>query len=84
MRHGLSCLEGCPRKLCQGFALDIFHYQKEFAMGCDNVERGHYVRMPNARGEASLVQKHRHEFGISRKLRMQSLDGNGARETDGT
>lgn len=49
----------------------------------DDVERAHDVRMPNARGEARLVDEHRRKIRILRELRMQSFDGDGARESDG-
>jgi hypothetical protein len=34
----------------------------------------------DARGEAGLVEEHRHELGILGELRVQPLDGDGLRE----
>ena len=59
---------------------DVLHDEEELALGRDDVERRHDVRVADARGEPRLVEEHRDELGILRELRVQPLDRDGARE----
>ena len=70
-------------QLGERLAGDVLHDDEDLALGRDDVERGHDVRVTDAPAEARLVEEHRDELGILRELRMQALDGDGAREADG-
>ena len=64
--------------------MHVLHDEEELAVGGDDVERRHDVRVPDARGEARLVEEHRDELGILGELRVEALDRDRAREADRT
>ena len=47
----------------------------------DDVEGGHDVRVLQAHGQTRLVEEHRDELRIRRKMRVHSLEGNRASES---
>ena len=47
---------------------------------CKHVERRHDVGVPDARGEARLVEEHERELVLARQVWVRALDGDGARE----
>ncbi len=81
-RDALPPLVGAADEDARRFTAHVLHHQEELAVRGDDVDRGHDVRVLDARGEARLVEEHRHELGIRGELRVEALDGDGARETD--
>jgi hypothetical protein len=63
--------------------VNVVHHDEEFRRVDHYVERGNDVGVPNARGQARLVQEHLDELRIARVLRVQLLDGNGPRKALG-
>ncbi len=60
----------------------VLHDEEQLAAGGDDIQRGDDVRVPDARGEASLVEEHRDELGVRRELRVEPLDRHRAGEAD--
>jgi len=67
----------------EGLALHVLHDEEQLALRSDHVQRRHHVRVPDARRESRLVQKHRDELRVLRELRVQAFDRDRAREPDG-
>ena len=55
-------------------AVDVLHHEKVAVRGPAHVERGDYVRVADARGEARLVEEHPHELGVVGEMLVQHLD----------
>ncbi len=72
----------CAYETAQRFAADVLHDQQQLVLALENVECLNDVRMLHASRESRLVEEHRGEVGIVGELRVQSLDGDGAREAD--
>jgi hypothetical protein len=68
------------QELREGLALHVLEDEEDLVVVRHDVERRNDVGVPDARGEASLVEEHRQELGILRVLWVQSLDRDGARE----
>src|SRR5690606_16888683 len=56
-------------------ALHILHHQEEELVLDADVDRRHHVRVADARGQASLVQEHRHQFRLVEQMGVGDLDG---------
>ena len=83
-RHPLALRPQRAREAAQRLALDVLHHQEELALRGHDIQRWDDVRMADARGEARLVEKHCDELGVSRELRVEPLDRDGAREASGS
>jgi len=86
-QNGRACAkrDGLARALDETrdrLAVDVFHDEQHLVSVDDHVERGHDVWMMNPGREAGLVDEHRDELPVVDEVRMDTLDGNGAREPD--
>ena len=63
--------------------MDVVHDEKDLLLLRHHIERGHDVGVADACGHPRLVEKHGDEVGVLRELRVQALDGDGAREPFG-
>ena len=61
----------------------VLHDEQDLVVAHDHVERGHDVRVPDARGEPGLVEEHRDELRVLREVRVEALDGDRAVEAAG-
>ena len=68
------------QQLTERFTMDVVHDDVQLALGRHDVERGQGVGVANARRNARFVQEHGRELFVLGELRMQALDGDGARE----
>jgi hypothetical protein len=80
-RHPLLALHAQAQQARQHLAVHVLHHQQQLLLvDGDDVQRRNDVGVLHARGDAGLVDQHRHEVGIARVLRVQPLDGHGAGE----
>ena len=78
--HQLARVQHRAQDADERLALHVVHDEQQLAAVCHDVHDGHHVWAADARGEASLVEEHRHELGIGRELRVELLDGDRPRE----
>ena len=57
----------------QRLAVDVLHRQQQLALGHLHVEGGDDVGVGEARGDARLVEEHRHELRVVREPGLQPL-----------
>ncbi|MGD0527074.1 MAG: hypothetical protein ABSE49_18160 [Polyangiaceae bacterium] len=78
--HALASLLRGAGELPQRFAVHVLHDEQEIGVGLQDVECGHDVGVPDARGEARLVEEHERKVVVARQMWVRSLDRDGARE----
>jgi len=62
----------------QRLAFDVVHHEKQLVVLRDDVYDRHDVRVSDARGDAGLVEEHRHELGALGEVGVETLDGEDA------
>jgi hypothetical protein len=73
----LAALSHEPRERLAG---DVFHDVEELARDRNDLVGGHHVRVPHARGEATLGEEHAYERGIFRQIGQEALDRDHPRD----
>jgi len=75
-------LHAAHTEAVQRLALDVREDDKQIGAFREDVERRDDVGVADAGRKTRLVDEHRDEVGIARDVRMDPLDGHGAREAD--
>ena len=78
-RHVLAPLAGLnAAQRAQRFAVHVLEHEQDVALRCDDVDRGHDVRIPDTRGQARFLEQHLREVVVLNEVRQEPLDGDHA------